>query len=68
MNFRHCRVAKKKPTRQNTLRYSTASVYLLTSLPASAGLLFIQSSIAIEERASISCFLNATKHTASELE
>jgi len=41
---------KKKPTRQNTLRCSIASAYLLTSFPACAGLLFIESSDAVERR------------------
>ena len=50
---------QKKPTRQNTLRSSTASAYFLPSLPAWAGLLFIQSSVAIEDRASSSCIVNA---------
>jgi hypothetical protein len=39
---------KKKPTRQNTLRCSIASAYLLTNHSAQAGLLFIQSSVGVE--------------------
>ena len=39
--LRHC-LAKKKPTRQNTLRYSIASAYLLTSPSAWVELLSIE--------------------------
>jgi len=42
-------MAKKKPTRQNTLRCSIASAYLLTNHSAQAGLLFIQSSAGVEK-------------------